>query len=287
LTEATALGGRVDSAGRPLFVAGVEGVFAACEGHGEGGVQPQALVRLTEAGRPDPGFGAGTGISPIVGAGNTRSLFFGLAEGEQSVVGVGRGGDSFAAKCGVGTTVHRFGPAGEPLSAFGPEGGREFPTAQLGLVEPSGTMILTEGRGRRTLRLTAIGPEGSPEPGFGEGGVASIQLPPVVGLHVGLAGVDAKGRLVIAGFVGSPTSEPAKDQPQQSSFVVARLLPDGKPDPSFGKHGWLFTHLPGRHELISSDPTLDPEGRLLIGGIVTTPKQHDGAFTIARYLLGP
>jgi uncharacterized delta-60 repeat protein len=286
LTEASVVGGRVDSAGRPLFVAGVEAVFAACEGHGEGGVQPQALVRLTEAGQPDPSFGAGTGISPIVGAGNTRSLFLGPAEGDGSVVGVGRGGDSYAAKCGIGTTVHRFGPAGEPLRDFGPEGAREFPTAQVGLLEPSGTMILTEGRGRRTLRLTAIGPEGSPEPGFGEGGTASIQLRPVVGLHTELAGVDSKGRLVIAGFVGSPISEPEKGQPR-SSFVVGRLLADGRPDPSFGKHGWLFTHLPGRRELISTDATLDSKGRLLVGGIVTKPKQHDGAFAVARYLLGP
>jgi hypothetical protein len=107
----------------------------------------------------------------------------------------------------------------------------------------------------------------------------------VVGLHTELAGVDAKGRLLIAGFVGSPISEPEKGQPP-SSFVVGRLLGDGKPDPSFGNHGWLFTHLPGRRELISTDATLDPKGRLVVGGIVTTPKQHDGAFTIARFLLG-
>jgi uncharacterized delta-60 repeat protein len=286
LTRATALTGRVDSAGRLVFVAGAEGLFAACEGHGEGGVQPQELVRLTEAGQPDPGFGTGNGISPIVGAGNTRSLFFGLAEGDQPVVGVARGGITEAEKCGFGTTVHRFGPAGEPLSSFGPEGAREFPTAHVGLVEPSGAMILIAYRGRRTLRLIAIGPEGSPEPGFGAGGAANVRLPSVVGLHTELAGVDAKGRLLLAGYVGSPTSEPEKGQPR-SSFVVARLLPDGRPDPSFGKHGWLFTHLPGRRELTSTDATLDPEGRLLLGGIVTKPKQHEGAFTVARFLLGP
>ena len=285
LTQATIVGGRVDSAGRPLVVVGAEALFEACEGHGEGGVQPQALVRLTEAGQPDPTFGAGTGISPIVGAGKTRPLFLGLAEGDQPVVGVGRGGGTEAAKCGFGTIVHRFGPAGEPLSTFGPEGAREFLASHAELVEPSGTTILTAYRGRRTLRLLTLGPEGALEPGFGEG-VASIQVPPVVGLHLELAGVDSKGRIVIAGFVGSPISEPEKGQPR-SSFVVGRLLPDGRPDPSFGKHGWLFTHLPGRRELVSIDATLDPEGRLLIGGIVTTPKQSAGAFTAARFLLGP
>jgi hypothetical protein len=37
LTKATALTGMVDPTGRPLFVAGVEAVLAACQGHGAGG----------------------------------------------------------------------------------------------------------------------------------------------------------------------------------------------------------------------------------------------------------
>jgi hypothetical protein len=114
--------------GRPLFVVGVTALFEACEGHGEGGVQPQALVRLTESGQPDPTFGAGTGISPIVGAGKTRPLFLGLAEGDQP-----------------------------PLNTFGPEGAREFVAAHAELVEPSGTTILTAYRGRRTSPLTGSG----------------------------------------------------------------------------------------------------------------------------------
>lgn len=152
------------------------------------------------------------------------------------------------------------------------------------LVEPSGALILDERYGR-TLKLVEVDPEGNPYPGFGEEGVAKVRLPAVVGLHLEPAAVDTKGRILLAGFVGSPISVPEKGQPR-SSFVLARLLPDGRPDPSFGRHGWLFTHLPGKRELISTQATLDPKGRLLIGGMVTKPHHHNGAFTVARYLLG-
>jgi hypothetical protein len=286
LTKATVVTGLVDSAGGPLFVAGSEALFAACEGHGEGGVLPEALVRLTESGAPDPSFGSGSGISPITEAGNTRNPFLGLAEAGQTVVGVGRFGD-YSAKCGIGTTVHRFGSAGEPLAGFGPGGAREFPSGQVGLVEPSGTVILTEEPRRRTLKLTAIGSEGSPEPNFGESGVANVRLPDVVNLHLGLAGVDASGRLVLAGFVGSSTHEREKGQPNRSSFVVARLLPNGQIDKSFGSKGWIFSPLPAPLEINSAQAALDLNGRLVVGGIATRPHHRDGAFVAARYLLRP
>jgi uncharacterized delta-60 repeat protein len=280
LTSATALTGRVDSRDRPLFVAGTAAIISSCLGHGGSGAVPQVLVRLTESGQPDTAFGAGDGISPLEGVGTFP--FLGIDAADRPAVGV----ESFAAgPCDIGTRVYRFGTECEPLAAFGPGGAREFSSVHLGLVEPSGAILLG-GRYGRTLKLVEVDPEGNPVPGFGEAGVAKVRLPVKVGLHLGPAAVDAKGRILLAGFVGSPISAPKKGQPR-SSFVLARLLPDGSVDHSFGRHGWLFTHLPGRRELISTQATLDPKGRLLIAGIVTRPHHLDGAFTVARYLLGP
>lgn len=167
----------------------------------------------------------------------------------------------------------------------GQGGAREFGSVHLGLVEPSGALILDERIGR-TLKLVEVDAEGNPDPGFGEAGVAKVHLPATVGLHLNPAAVDAKGRILLAGFVGSPISAPEKGRPR-SSFVVARLLPDGKVDRSFGRNGWIFSRLPGHRELIAAQATLDPKGRLLVGGIVTKPHHLDGAFVVARYLLGP
>jgi hypothetical protein len=220
LTKATAVTGIVDSSDRPLFLVGSEALFAACEGHGEGGVRPEDLVRLTESGALDTSFGGGAGISPIGEAGNTRHAFLGLAEADQPVIGVGRPGDDYAAKCGVGTIVQRFGSAGEPSASFGPGGTREFSTAQVGLVEPSGTIMLVEVAGRWTLKLAAIGSDGAPEPSFGQDGVATVKVPDVVNLHVEPVGVDSKGRLVIGGIVTT------KKKPD-GAFAAARFLLGG------------------------------------------------------------
>jgi hypothetical protein len=108
-----------------------------------------------------------------------------------------------------------------------------------------------------------------------------------VGLRLSPAAAEAKGRILLAGFVGSPTAEPEKGQPKRSSFVVARLLPNGKIDRSLGKDGWIFSHLPEPLELNFTQATLDRRGRLLVAGVVTKPHHLNGAFVAARYLLGP
>jgi uncharacterized delta-60 repeat protein len=281
LSSASALTGKVDSENRPLFVAASVGPVGGCLGHGGVGVVPRAVVRLTESGQADPTFGAGDGISPLEGSGSFP--FLGSDAADQPAVGVGRVG-SFAAACGEGTTVYRFGAAGEPLASFGPAGALDFSSVHLGLIEPSGAMVLSDQYGR-TLKLVEVDPEGNADQSFGEAGVAKVRLPVKVGLHLRPAAVDTKGRILLAGFVGSPISKPAKGQPR-SSFVVARLLADGKIDRSFGKDGWIFSRLPDPLELVSTQASLDPKGRLLVAGILTRPHHLNGAFAVARYLLG-
>jgi hypothetical protein len=283
LPSAGVLTGRVDSRNRPLFVVGSEGPVGGCQGHGGLGSVPRALVRLTESGRPDRTFGGGDGISPLEGSGTFPILALDAAD--QPAVGVGRVG-SVAASCGRGTRVYRFGAEGEPMGGFGPMGFREFSSVHLALSEPGGGTILSEQYGR-SLKLVAVGPDGEGDERFGKDGVARLRLPVKVGLNLSPAAVDSRGRILLAGFVGSPIAEPEKGQPKQSSFVVARLLPDGKVDRSFGKNGWIFTRLPAPLELNATQASLDPKGRLVVAGVVTKPKHHDGAFAVARYLLGP
>jgi uncharacterized delta-60 repeat protein len=282
LPSAGILAGQVDSQGRPLLVAETAGPVGGCYAHGYTGSVPRALVRLTESGQPDPAFGGGDGVSPLEGSG--RFPVLGLDAADQPAVGVGRVG-SYSAACGAGTRVYRFDAEGEPLASFGPGGIHEFTPVHLALVEPSGAMILDSLFGRH-LKLVEVGPEGEREAAFGQGGALQLRLPVKVGLQLGPAAVDAKGRILLAGFVGSPVHQPEKGQPKRSSFVVARLLPDGRVDHSFGKKGWIFTHLPEPLELNSAQATLDPRGRLLLAGIATKPNYLDGAFVTARYLVG-
>lgn len=151
----------------------------------------------------------------------------------------------------VGSRVYRFGAEGEPLAAFGPGGAREFGSAQPGLVQPSGALILDERMGR-TLKLVEVDRRG----GRGEGAPAGHRRPPPEPRGARREGADPA-----RGFVGSPISAPEQGQPR-SSFVVARLFPDGKIDRSFGGNGWIFSRLPGRRELIATraDPVRSRPG---------------------------
>ena len=281
--RAEALAGTVDSQDRPVLVAGEWASAGGCYGKTTVEPQPRAVVRLTAAGQIDPSFGAGDGISPIGGSNSFPVV--GIDAADQPAVGVGRVG-SQSARCGRGTTIYRLGVSGEALAGFGVGGMLSFNRRHLSLVEPSGSVILS-GQSGRTLSLARVAPDGSRDPSFGREGVGDVKLPLSAGLHVRPAAVDPAGRIRLVGFVGSPTSEPTKREPERSSFVVARLLPNGKLDRSFGKRGWIFTRLPAPLNLISATGVVDSAGRLVVGGIVTKPDHLVGAFAVARYVLVP
>lgn len=280
LTRVNSMAGGVDPEGRPVLVAGSPAPGGGCLAKPTVKPQPVAVARLTGSGQLDPTFGGGDGVVPIVGSGSFPVLK--TAGAAETVVGVGRVG-SFRASCGFGTTIYRLGPYGEGVAGFGRGGHRAFGRLHLSLVEPSGSLILS-GQERRTLTLSRILADGAPDPGFGRGGTARIELPLRTGIHVRPATVDPEGRILLAGFVASPRSGPPR---RSSFFVVGRLLPDGRLDRGFGKEGWMLTRVPRGLELRSAPATLDPEGRLLVGGVVRKPNHSAGAFAVARYLLGP
>ena len=274
-----ALAGRVDSRGRPVFIAGVMSFTSGCYGKPGTDYRPRAVVRLTESGRPDSSFGSGDGISLLQGT----TSFPGLAiDGDdRPVAGVGP-----REECKGGATIYRLRRDGRRLTGFGSDGVRSYKGLSLAFVEPSGAMVLSGRRGQ-ALQVARVRADGSLDAGFGRDGSARVHLPVKVGLHLRPAAVDRDGRILLAGFVGSPDGSPAKRQPKHSSFVVARLLPDGKLDRSFGNRGWIFTRFPRPLEVTSAQATLDPQGRLLVAGSVVKPHQGDGAFAVARYLLVP
>jgi uncharacterized delta-60 repeat protein len=280
--EVFALKGRVDAKDRPLFVVGASGRIGGCYGHSGYGAVPRALVRLTSAGLPDPSFGGGDGVSSIFGAG--ESLGLGLDGAGQPVVGVGASG-SYAAECGEGSRVYRFRGDGAPLAAFGDRGVRDFKTMHLAAVAPSGELIMSARRGP-TLEVARILVDGDRDRGFGAKGVAKVRLPSPAGLRVRPVAVDGHGRILVAGHRRTTEKAAREGKATPSAFVVGRLLADGKVDRSFGKGGWVEARLPRPFELVVSTATLDSGGRLLVAGYVNQPKQSNGGFAAARFLVG-
>ena len=116
--------------------------------------------------------------------------------------------------------------------------------------------------------------------------MASVRLPSAAGAHIGPVAVDAKGRILLAGFIGSRSGRHAKRQPKQSAFIVSRLLANGTLDKSFGTKGRILTRFAGSLEVTAVAATVDAKGRLLVAGRVAKQDSGAGGIVVARYLLG-
>jgi uncharacterized delta-60 repeat protein len=149
--------------------------------------------------------------------------------------------------------------------------------------------------------MTALLPSGEVDPGFGEGGTASLIPPP--GGRCGIADVasDSFGRLLVAGSCsfkgeGPPPAEPGE---VASQVLLERLTPDGKLDRSFGGgDGMLVSDFglppgdPGLPTIVGArDVAVDALGRIIVAGArqsglvripTTTEYQHGSEPFVVR-----
>ena len=270
-----AMTGTVDSADRPVLVAGVEAPYSPCYGKGEPAVQPRAVVRLTQSGEPDTTFGEG-GVSHLEGAaGNPQ-----IAIAADGTIQASIGGNGSRVDCRGGNNLVRIGPDGQRVSSFGSDGvqavGRRGPVG----FQPSGAAILGGGSGRDLL-LERLLSDGRRDHGFGRSGVARVR--PRDGADVGVAGIDRKGRIVLFGLNNPPHRK--GHRPPRDRFVVGRLRADGELDRGFGTDGWVTTNFPRRLQIRSVNASLDSRGRLVVAGVTGGWGESHG-FVVARYLMG-
>jgi len=79
--------------------------------------------------------------------------------------------------------------------------------------------------GERAAVAVRVDADGVLDPGFGNGGWASLALPP--GTHIDDVAIDAQGRIVLAGYEGDLAAD-------DHDPVLARFLADGSVDTGFG-----------------------------------------------------
>ena len=156
--------------------------------------------------------------------------------------------------------VVRLTEAGALDSSFGEAGLRQIAdlsSLDQGSLFPSGALFTvgsklrcgsTVGKGPAVV-LTSFGPEGSLDPGFGFSGFRSVgySSPPI-------STVAPSGKIVLLGT----------KQKKSKSQLVTRLLPNGAPDPSFGRIGRINLILPKGAALAAV--AVDGRGRLLFAG---------------------
>lgn len=125
---------------------------------------------------------------------------------------------------------------------------------------------------------------------FGEAGRVIVTPPPDAGEWGTAHAVLPDGGVVVAG-----TAAPARSG---YAFLVLRLLPDGRLDPSFGSGGRVWTDLvtvgwPGLEGAVAGDAVslgtsaayavgIQADGRILVAG--TTASGASSAFALVRYL---
>ena len=224
----SALAGTTNSMDRPVLIAGVRAVTGGCYGKARTQSLPRAVVRLTRSGGLDSSFGS-DGLSPVDGSSTPSSVAVDGAD--RPLISIGRFINPITACSSEGLLI-RMNEGGQPLGPFGVHGARVMRGYSFAVVEPSGAAILSR-RNRRAISVVRLGPGGSRDPSFGGDGVSNVVLPSAIGSHMRPVAVNPKGRILIAGFIGSRSGRHAKHQPKESAFIVSRLLADGELDSSF------------------------------------------------------
>ncbi|MDQ8043478.1 MAG: hypothetical protein AAGC46_01490 [Solirubrobacteraceae bacterium] len=195
-----------------------------------GGALAATAVAAGLAGDPDPTFGTGGAID--VGGLPSPGTFAIAVQPDGKVVSSDPG------------RVIRLTAAGQPDQSFGVSGvtafpaqdgaGHEFVNTQGLAVDKQGRILVvgetffagTEG----DTALLRLLPDGTVDPSFGSGGVLSINVLAGQNETGQAVAVDAQGRYVIAGTVGSDATK---------RMSVIRIYDTGNPDTTFSGDGLL------------------------------------------------
>jgi uncharacterized delta-60 repeat protein len=240
-----------------------------------------------------PANAAGGDVDPAFGAGGQLTTDFGgtydwayatavQPDGRILAAGVSdaRGTYDFALAryTAAGLLDESFGDHGVVITDFG----RSSDWVYAIVLQPDGRIVLGGssntgggvGRifGADNLALARYLPNGLLDPGFGDTGKVVVDAGSLFESIRALA-LDPAGRLVAAGRTSGE---------RRGDLLVARFLPDGAPDASFGtsRPGLTVTDL-GTAEEGLTGLALAPDGTIVTGGIVA-PHPH-GDLAVMRY----
>lgn len=215
----------------------------------------------------DPTFGPG-GTGKVVadfGADESARGIAIQADGRIVVAGTGCGGDILVA---------RFLPAGTPDLSFDGDGrvcidvgAGSTDAGEEVLLGPGGTLLVA-GTSNGDFAVVRLTPAGGLDPTFGAGtGKVTFGFPGDAILRDAALAPDGRivlvGEVTLAGCVGVPGPTPG----QTAGVAVARSLPTGAPDPTFGSGG--------TGTVVRSDPSavqrglavaVQANGNVVVGG---------------------
>jgi uncharacterized delta-60 repeat protein len=222
-----------------------------------------AAVRLNADGTLDTGFGsAGRATVGLAG-----SLEFANAAALQPDGKILIAGRVIADRASPNETlVARLNADGSLDPSFGTAGVRGFALSPLNdeamdmVVQPDTRIVIAAAAqfeaSRFQYALLRLGSDGTPDAGFGVGGVARTDIGALDDTARALA-VQADGRIVVAGQASSDTV---------SDFGIVRYLADGTLDAIFGSGGVLRVDFLGSTDG-ANDVLIEPDGRIVAAGL--------------------
>jgi uncharacterized delta-60 repeat protein len=240
------------------------------------GGSDSVIVRLTSAGAPDPSF-AGDGIQTVdIGAGQS-DLVYGVAVQPDGKV-VAAGWDS------SGLAVFRIDTDGSLDPTFGEGGIVDTPIGEpAGRDEARAVAVTGDGKivvaGVSDAEWPYIGkvavarylPTGQLDPAFGTGGIVLTAGPPGERAAAYTLALQPDGRIVVGGDV-FPWGSSGRS-------IIARYLPTGALDASFGDGGIVFTGDDTDGLVLSL--AVDADGKLVAAGYA--PIGGSAHFALARF----
>ncbi|MGE7391788.1 delta-60 repeat domain-containing protein [Streptomyces sp. NPDC004126] len=176
----------------------------------------------------------------------------------------------------------KFGLGGIVRTAVAPNGNTDY---QNGLAIDSrrrilvtGSSDLGEAAGGFQWRIARYTPDGRLDRSFGSGGIVLTPMSDMGGddEHIWRLAVQQDGKIVAAGHVA--TADGGED------FAVARYLPDGSLDRTFGTRGRVVTALTP-HDDEAQALRVQHDGRIVVAGYASIGEDADGRdFALVRYL---
>lgn len=118
--------------------------------------------------------------------------------------------------------------------------------------------------------------DGDPDLSFGSGGSVTTNFTaPFVGADLGQElFVQPDGKIVVVGFTSATGT---------NDFALARYLPDGQLDATFGNGGRVITDFAGNNSDFALDAALQADGSIVVVGYAYTGNATGYDFAVARY----
>jgi uncharacterized delta-60 repeat protein len=207
----------------------------------------------------DPTFGTGGKTTTAAFGGDRSSM---ALQPDRKIVMVGGTFTAFVlARFDVdGTPDDSFGTGGTVVTNIG---GQQEALGVAIQPDHDGRIVVAGYTNRDDITVACYRPDGQPDESFGTGGI-------VTGIATGVANdvtTQPDGRILIVGRAGLET--PRGDD--FDDLFVARLLPDGQPDQSFGLGGQVVTDVGGLNNEAQNVVVQPADGMIVISGSSPNP----------------